>query len=375
MDADSRDAVVRTLTQRGLYPLDVNLVATRHAHPPVSAADLGIGLRILADLVQSGLAIGRALQLLEEMAPPRLATALPSIRQSVREGSSLGRALEDAPIRIPEVVLGVIRAGERGSGLADAIRQAATLCEESAATRAALRSALAYPALLATFGTAAVILLVGVVLPRFAAILSGLGQSLPATTKMVLRAGEIARLSAPAAFALLVVGVVAWTVWTATPDGRLRRDGMLLRLPLLGELRMASASASLCVALSALLESGVPIVPAMASGARATGNSELVRRIADARMDVEHGGRLSMALEHHRAATALVCRLARAGEESGRLAAMLDHAARLERERANRVLRSLVRLIEPLLIIVFGGLVALVAAALLQALYSVRPAA
>ena len=375
MDADSRDAVVRALTQRGLYPLDVSAIAQRPAHAAISAADLGVTLRILADLVQSGLAIGRSLQLLEELAPPRFAAALPAIRQSVREGSSLGRALEDAPIRVPDVVLGVISAGERGSGLAEAIRHAATLCEDAAATRSALRAALAYPALLATFGTAAVVVLVGVVLPRFAAILDGLGQSLPASTGLVLRIGELARMSAFPAAVGLAIGIGAWHVWIQTTDGRLRWDALLLRLPLLGALRMASASASFCAALSALLENGVPIVPALSSGARATGNAALVRRVADARLAVEQGGRLSSALERHDAATSIVVRLVRAGEESGRLAEMLGHAARMERDSANRTLRSLVRLIEPLLIILFGGLVALVAAALLQALYSVRPAA
>lgn len=375
INADSRDTVVRALTQRGLYPLDVRALAMRRTHTAISAADMGIALRILADLVQSGLAIGRALQLLDELAPPRFAAVLPEIRQSVREGHSLGRALEDAPIRVPEVVLGVIRAGERGSGLADAIRNAASLCEETAATRSAVRAALAYPALLATFGTAAVILLVGVVLPKFAAILDGLGQSLPASTRLVLRIGELARLSAFPAAVVLAIGVGAWHVWVQTTEGRLRWDALLLGLPVLGALRMASASASLCAALSALLESGVPIVPALSSGARATGNSALVWRVADARAAVEQGGRLSSALERHEAATPIVVRLVRAGEESGRLADMLGHAARMERDSANRTLRSLVRLIEPLLIIIFGGLVALVAAALLQALYSVRPAA
>jgi general secretion pathway protein F len=95
--------------------------------------------------------------------------------------------------------------------------------------------------------------------------------------------------------------------------------------------------------------------------------------VLEARTDVEHGGRLSDALAARDAATPVVHRLVRAGEESGRLATMLAHAARLERDRAARDVRNAVRLLEPLLIVGFGGLVALVAAALFQALYSVRP--
>jgi type II secretory pathway component PulF len=117
----------------------------------------------------------------------------------------------------------------------------------------------------------------------------------------------------------------------------------------------------------------VAIAPALSSAARAAGDAELHARLTNVRRLVEQGERMSSALATHSAASALVVRLAQAGEESGRLAPMLAHAARMERERATRTVQGAVRLIEPLLIIMFGGLVALVASALLQALYSVRP--
>jgi general secretion pathway protein F len=375
LDATTREAAMRTLAERGLFPLELTAVQASSRGAKIPAAELALTLRILADLVDSGLALGRALQTLETLAPARVAAILPAVRQSVREGRSLAHALEESRAQMPEVLLGVLRAGERGSGLAAAIRQAALLSEESAAARAALRSALAYPILLATFGTGAVCLLVGVVLPRFAAILADLGQSLPASTRFVLRAGVIAGGAALPLVIVLAVLLLAQRTWVGTPDGRRRWDALLLRLPLFGAPRMASASANLCAALSALLESGVPLVPAMGSAARATGNAELVARVARARADVEHGGRLSMALAAHEATSPVVYRLARAGEESGRLASMLGHAARIERERAVRQMQTMVRLVEPILIVAFGGMVALVAAALLQALYSVRPGA
>jgi type II secretory pathway component PulF len=112
---------------------------------------------------------------------------------------------------------------------------------------------------------------------------------------------------------------------------------------------------------------------AMLHAARASGDASLTRRILTARESVVQGRRPSDALSEEAALTPTAVRLARAGEETGRLAAMLSHAAALERERAESMVRSAVRLLEPALILVFGGLVALVAAALLQAIYSVRP--
>src|SRR4051812_39971351 len=156
LDAMTREAAMRTLSERGLFPLELTVVQVRSGRAKIPAAELALTLRILADLVDSGLALGRALQTLETLAPARVVAILPAVRQSVREGRSLAHALEESPLQMPEVLLGVLRAGERGSGLAAAIRQAALLSEESAAARAALRSALAYPILLATFGMSAV---------------------------------------------------------------------------------------------------------------------------------------------------------------------------------------------------------------------------
>jgi type II secretory pathway component PulF len=230
-----------------------------------------------------------------------------------------------------------------------------------------------YPVILAVAGTAAIALLVGTVLPRFALLLADVGQTLPPTTRVAL---GVATALQHRGLALLAVGgltLAAWRVWTGTPSGRRAWHTALLRLPLLGAVRRSAATARACGALAALLESGVPIASALPHAARATGDGALTARLLAARETVIHGERLSRALATYSAATPTAVRLVRAGEESGRLAPMLAHAARLEREHALGRTRALVRLLEPSLIVVFGGIVAFVAAALLQALYSIRP--
>jgi general secretion pathway protein F len=374
VDAASRDAAAKLLTTRGLYPVQLAMEArTARRRTGIPAGDLALSLRVLADLLDSGLPIARALQALESLAPPRFARALPGIREGVREGKSLGRAMDEASLALPSVVVGVIHAGERGSGLPAAVRHAAELCDDAAATRAAIRGALAYPITLAVFGTATVALLVEVVLPSFATILGDLGQTLPASTRFVLTVAATVRVGTAPTLVVAAVSAAFWYSWVSTTDGRLRWESLLLVLPVSGQPRRAAAVARFCSALSALLQSGVPLVAALKSAAHATGNAALEPRVLAARTDVEHGGRLSDALAARDAATPVVHRLVRAGEESGRLATMLAHAARLERDRAAREVRNAVRLLEPLLIVGFGGVVALVAAALFQALYSVRP--
>ena len=374
LEAASRESASGLLSDRGLFPVEIVQQAAeeiRKARMP--AADLALGLRVLGDLLESGLPISRALAALDDLAPPSWKALLPVVREKIREGKSLARALSESPVQIPSLVLWIVGAGEAGSGLAAAVKRSADLMEETAATHAALRNALAYPIVLASAGAGSIALLVGVVLPKFARILADLGQALPPTTRFVLGAAAFVRATAIPAAAAAALLSVAWYRWTSAPEGRRVWDAFLLDLPALGSVRRAAATSRTMAALAALLEGGVPIAAAMLHAAGTAGDAALCARILAARESVVHGSRVSRALAEHDAATPTATRLARAGEESGRLATMLAHAAKIERERAAQAVTAMVRLIEPGMIVIFGGIIALVAASLLQAIYSVRP--
>ncbi len=374
LTADTRDDAARALTAQGLWTVALK-ASPSHAvsRSRLSLADGALGLRVLATLLESGLPVGKALTSMQDLAPASWNNALPSVGRAVHEGSPLGAALEQHDLALPPVVIGMIQAGEAGSGLARAVRRAAELMEETASTRAAIRAALIYPAILAVAGSISIAVLVGIVIPRFAAILGDLGKTLPATTRFVLQLSSFSRAAAlPAiAGALIIAGV--WRAWVATPAGAVRWHGMLLRAPILGGVRRSAASARVCASLSALLDSGVPLSNALGHAAHASGDAAITERLGAARRDIIAGQRPSAAFAEHDALTGVVARLTRAGEETGALANMLAHAGRLESERATRRVRSALQLLEPLLIVSFGGIVGLVAAALLQAIYSVRP--
>jgi general secretion pathway protein F len=374
IDASSRQAAIEQLAQRGLFPIRVvEGITFRPRRRAIPSIELAVGLRILADLLESGLPMSRAIIALEAMASPAWRDALPSIQTAIREGKSFARALEEAPITVPAVVRGIIFAGERGAGLAAAVRSAADLTQQMAETRAAIRSALAYPALLASAGFASAAVLIVIVLPKFAAILSDMGQALPASTRFVLGASTVLRAAAWPTLATVILLLLAGRAYLTTPSGRTAWHGWLLSLPMIGDTRAAVATSRLCTTLSALLDAGVPISGALPHAGQATGDMAIQERLASARTLVVQGQRLSSALSSQRVITAVAGRLIHAGEESGRLASLLSHAGRIERDRATRRVQAAVRVIEPALIVGFGGIVALVAASLLQALYSVRP--
>ena len=376
VNATSAREAREIIASRGLYLLAIQRRVDQHERKqPMSAADLALGLRMLADLLESGLPISRALHAFEELAPRGWRPALPHIRQDVREGRTLAAALASAPVAVPGLVLGIAQAGEAGAGIGAALRRAAELMESTAEMRASIRSALAYPMVVAAAGMLSVGVLITIVLPRFARILSDLGQSLPASTRIVMSAAAVARASLLPAAVGVGLALAAWRAWTRTGTGKRSWHRLLLSIPLLGAVRRGAAAARMAHSLSALLESGVAMPVALVHAGRATADAELEARTAAARAAVGEGEPLSRALEMTDASTPTVVRLARAGEQSGRLATMLDHAARIEQQRADRIVRTAVRMLEPALLLTFASVVALIAAALLQAIYGVRPAA
>lgn len=374
VEAPTREAASSMLTQRGLFPIEV---ALREQAPGrasrLAADDQALGLRMLATLLEAGLPVNRALSAFGDLAPRSWTDGLPIIRESVREGRSLAHALTSAEVGLSPVMLGIIHAGEAGSGLAAAVRRAAELAEAAAATRRAVRGALAYPIVLAAAALATVALLVTVVVPRFAGILADLGQELPMSTRVVLSAAEWARAAALPGLLVIGVFIVLWRAWAATDAGRYLWDTWMLALPLVGRARSSAGTSRACAALAALLESGVPLPAALSHARQACGDAALGAALIRAREAIAHGERLSAAIDREKALTPTAVRLIRAGEETGRLAAMLEHAARIESERCTTLVRNGVRLLEPAMILAFGAVVALVAAALMQAVYAVRP--
>jgi len=373
VEATTREAAVALLGSRGAFAIELAEPTETQRRSRVSTEDLALGLRALVTVLASGVPLARALGMLEDLVPDSWQSALPELKRRVEQGERLGAALEASPLPFPPQVIGIISAGEAGSGLRAATESAAQVLEQRAAMRRALGNALAYPAMLAVAGSASVSLLIGVVLPRFAELLTDYGQALPFSTRAVLAAGAVARVAlVPTLVTLAVLGAVL-PYWLAQHDRLQRLHRLLLRTPMVGEIRRSAATAHACSALAALLDSGVPLAVALVHGARASGDREMEARIVRARERIATGERISAALRGAGALTPTAIRLVRIGEESGTLGDMLRHAARIESTQALQRLQQLTRALEPLLILLFGGVVMIVAAALLQAMYGLRP--
>lgn len=371
--ATTRDAAAAAIGRLGFFPIELT-AKPYSSRRPARPEDLAIGLRALATLLGGGVALARALAILEDLAPPAWLPALPGIRRRVEHGDGLAAALETSTLALPPHVIGLLEAGEAGSGLARAVESGAELLEARAATRAALRNALAYPAMLAVAGSLTVVLLVGVVLPRFAQLLVETGQALPLSTRLVLGLGTVGRLAFVPGLLTIGLGALLWQRWLSLPGNRVRWHRRLFAVPAVGSIRRAQASASACAVLASLLDAGVTVAAALPLGGRAAGDAALEESLAAARRRIAAGEGIASALQAEDALTPTANRLVRIGEETGRLADMLRHSARIDSSQALDRLHRLIRVLEPALILCFGGLVMVVAAALLQAMYGLRVA-
>ncbi len=360
------------LGERGLTLIDARATApgTGRAAP---SRELAVLFQSLASLVTAGVPIERALAASEPLVVEPLKGLVRDARQRLREGQTLAQALGVDVGLVPGVVLGMLRAGEQGSQLGAALEEVAQQLEREAELASHIRHALAYPILLGVAGTATVGVLVTTVIPRFAELLVGMDAELPASTRLLLGASAVAsRFGFLIALMLTAAGAL-FLGWLRRPAGALAWEQFLLDLPLIGRIRLALATSRVGRAVGGMLRSGLPLLKALEYGREAAGNVAVAQRLDRVRDEVSAGAALTPALEQAAAMTPSALQLVGVGEAGGQLALMMSRAGALAGQEAERGLKTLVGLLEPALIVAFGGMVAFVAAALLQAVYAVRP--
>jgi len=366
------DAMARLSTQ-ALSPIAVEPSATTPRRRLVGRRQLAIVFRSISSLVTAGVPLERALAASEDLTEARLREALVHARSELRNGRSLGEALGGSSSVVPPVVSGIIRAGERGSQLQSALEEVADQLEREADLLGHIRQALAYPLLLAVAGSASVIVIGTVVVPKFAQLLADLGQQLPPATRLLLGMSSLLSHYGLGLFAVLLVAGVMGVRWRTSASGRRASDSVMLRMPILGRIRLGLASARIGRALGTMLKAGMPLLPALTGAAEACGDVAVSERLARARERVAQGEPLAPSLRTEAVLVPSAVHLIAVGESSGQLGIMAQRAGDLAAQEAERSLKTMVGLMEPALVVFFGGLVAWVAAALLQAVYSVRP--
>lgn len=375
-EAASERTLEGTLKRRGLLLLDVTAASgksTSRRGFATKRADAVEAIRYLATLIDVGFPLDRALGTVERVvARADVATALRDARDRVRGGASLADAFHDRPDVFPRIAVGMVQAGEQGGHLATALARLAEHLEREERLRAQVLSALLYPATLATVGGAAVLVLVLYVLPQFVGIIDEVGAALPRSTALLMATSTFLGKWWPViAVATLIIGLI-FVAYRRSPAGRLVIDGLLLQLPVIGPLRQNLTAARFGRSLGTLLDGGLPILTSLDVAAHTLTDAAAAEQVTRAREEVQAGVTLAQALGRGSAFPFLFHQMVELGEEAGRLPEMLERAAGAAEQTLERGLDRMVRLVEPAMIVFFGGIAGLVAVSLLQAIYGIQ---
>ena len=380
MEATDARAVIDRLRKEAYFPIKVAAQGDRAAlfslggGSRVRQRDLLALTQMLATLFEAGLPLDRALSILEELAPsPRVKTIVADLLHSVRGGSSLSEALaKHHPRPFSRLYINMVRAGEKGGVLEVSLRRLAEFLEARAAFNEAVVSALAYPLVITTVGAAAIIFLMTFVIPRFATIFNDLGQAIPLPTQILMSVSAALQSYWWVGAPLAMAGVLAWRIWTGTPHGRASWDQVVLRLPIAGPLALKVETARFARTLGTMLQSGVPVLGAMAVVGDMMSNQAVGRAVARVAEGVKRGGTIAAGMQEHTAFPALAVHMVRVGEETGRLEEMLLKVADTFETDVRSELKRVLGLLEPAIILCMGVLVAFIVVAMLLAIFSIN---
>lgn len=375
LEAADEAAVKRFLQGQGLIPIEIRsaaglrarLIRTRRRH--LSQKEIGILTRELATLLEAGMTLDRSLQILIELTEAEhLVRVLSDLQERVRGGATFSSALEAQDGQFARLYINMVRAGEASGALDQVLNRLSDYLERVAELRQTVTSALVYPSILLVVAGLSVIMLLVFVVPQFTVLFDDMGKALPLPTQIVVGAGNLFRNYWWAM--LCVVALVAATIERQLQDERVRArfDRRVLSLPLFGDLVWKMETARLCHTLSTLLKNGLPLLTALTLSKEVVSNRKVAGLLDEAQEELKHGRGLAGPLARLEALPDLALQMIRVGEESGALDAMLAKVATIyDRETRNSV-QSMLTLLEPVLIIGLGVVVAGIIVSILMAI-------
>jgi general secretion pathway protein F len=327
----------------------------------------------LATMLGAGQDLDRALRYMQEAAPnARVRRVVTGLRDAVRDGAPLSVALGRYPGSFNRLQIGLVRAGEAGGKLAQALARMAELLDRQRSLAATVSSALIYPALLTVAAVGSVVLLMTQVLPQFIPIFEGSGAALPASTQFLIDASEaLSAYGAHALLALLLL-LLAVRVMLRRRGPRLAADRLLLRLPVVGGLMREVLAARFTRVLGTLLTNGVPLIAALDVVREALGNRAAVAATEAATASARGGAGLTKPLEASGVFPLRTIHLLRLGEENAQLGAMALRAAEIHEERTRLATQRLVALLVPSITILMGLMVAGIVVSMMTAMFSLN---
>ncbi|MGN8551672.1 UNVERIFIED_CONTAM: type II secretion system F family protein [Microbacterium sp. SLM126] len=371
LEAPGENAVTAKLRAQGLTPLEVTLTSkaglNRDVSIPgfekrVSVATLAVFAKQMAGLINAGLPLMRTLSILIEQAEDKkLQSALIGVHATVESGSSFSQALGVYPDVFPPLMISMVRVGETGGFLGQALSTIAETYQGEAELQGKIKSATTYPIIVFVIAILGVVAMVTFVVPIFEGMFKNLGSELPIPTQILVTLSNNMVWLLPVG---IVLGIAGWLWWVRNRrEEKVRKvvDPWKLKLPVFGPLATKIAVARFTRSLSMMLNAGVPLVQALSIVGSASNNWKIEQAVRDIQESVKQGRSFSAPLAKAEVFPPMVAQMIAVGEESGTMAEMLASIADFYENEVETATDQLTASIEPILIvgigIIIGGMV------------------
>jgi type IV pilus assembly protein PilC len=378
VEAESKQAVSDQLKQRGLIVLDI---ADKHSSKnielsfmkSVKPTELAIFARQLSTMISSGMSILRALYVLEEQTESKyLKETIVAVRKDVEAGLSLSDAMGRHPKVFSPLFVAMTQAGETGGVLEDSLVRVADQLQKDAALRRQVKSAMIYPALVATFAIGVMMALVAFLVPVFEGVFKEFGGELPKLTQVSVLMSKIVTHYWWLMFGSAGAFAVSFIKWKKTTWGRRQWDHFRLHVPMkIGTIVQEVSVARWSRTLASLTHAGVPLLQALEITGRTGGNIAVQEAMDGVIASVKRGGTIAAPLAQAPIFPSMVTHMVGVGEETGALDEMLDRIAEFYEEQVEAAVKSLMSILEPILIIVIGAMVGFIVISMYLPLFEV----
>jgi general secretion pathway protein F len=383
LEASSTATAVARLQEMGFIPIRAEEAGAKAASAATARAplfqrnrltqdDIGVVTRELATLLKAGLPLDRAFEILINLASsPKVADLLGKIRNDVRGGAALSKAIEAQRGVFSRFYVNMIRAGEAGGSLPTVLLRLAEYMERAKALRDNITASLTYPAFLAVIAVIAVVVLLGAVVPRFKPIFAGTGKAIPMVTQAVLLAGDIMKNYW---FPMLLAGaaiVYLLARRSRDPEVRYRIDRWMVTGPIVGSLFSRVEMARFSRTLGTLLANGVTLVAALNIVRDTMGNAYLAEAVGGVARELKEGRGLGRPMMETGRFPMLAVHMIQVGEETGRLDDMLMQVAETYDHEVEVAIRKALALLQPVMIVAMAMVIGFIIIAILMAMMSV----
>lgn len=375
--ADNRDAAVATLRRQNIQVTTIREKGREVRLIPrfprkIAQKRVAIFTRQFSVMLDAGLPLVQCLEILgEQEEDKKFAEIIEAVRTDVESGSNLADAMKKHPLAFDNLYTSMIAAGEAGGILDIILQRLATYIEKAVRLQAQVKSALIYPITVLLIAAGVVYIILWKVIPVFSQLFAGLGADLPFLTAVVVAASNfVGRFGVFVLFGLFLI-YRAIVRYHKTERGRRVIDGLILKTPIIGMLVRKIAVARFCRTLATLTASGVPILEGLEITARTSGNAIVEDAIMAVRKAVEEGKTISAPLAETKVFPPMVVQMINVGEQTGALDQMLTKIADFYEEEVDVAVAGLMKLIEPLMIVILGGIIGTIVTAMYLPMYAI----